>query len=182
MRTLGKVLLVLEAVLGFLAMLFGGLFMTFWGFVDQYASHYTYKVGFKHPGDDCGNNELAVDLTDGAPLECSSIGVPSYGTPKVDLPGFSDEQDDEVLQLSTQLGAGGFTAAEREQLQGKVDQIVASLPPERLPQRFWLWGWKLGTLGLMVLAPPAYLLFIWPRRGRGFRTQVRRSPRRGAHR
>ncbi|MFG1627021.1 hypothetical protein [Kribbella sp. NPDC049227] len=148
MRSLGKVLLVLLAVLGVLGLAFGGLMAALWGFADQYASHYDYKVGFKHPGDDCGNNELSVDVADGEPLGCG------FGGSAGELPGFSDEQNAEVVALARELGAGGFTDAERDQVQRRVDQIVASLPPERLPQHPWLWGWRLGVLGLLSLMVP----------------------------
>ncbi|TCC64564.1 hypothetical protein E0H73_09270 [Kribbella pittospori] len=148
MRVLGKVLLVLVAVVGVVGLAFGGFMAALWGFADQYAAHYDYKVGFKDPGDECGNNELSVDRADGAPLACG------YGGSSGKLPGFSDEQNAEVIALSRELGAGGFTDAERDQLQRRVDRIVASLPADRLPQHAWLWGWQLGVLGLLSLVVP----------------------------
>lgn len=149
MRSLGKVLLVMLACLVGLGLFAGGFVLAFWGFADQNAAHYDYKVGFKHPGDDCGNNELSVDLTDGEPLACGAVGINSEAY--VDLPGFADEQNDEILSLSRKLGADGFTSAERDQLQTRVDQLAVSLPADRRPQHPWLWGWKLGVLGLLAV-------------------------------
>ncbi|TCC64565.1 hypothetical protein E0H73_09275 [Kribbella pittospori] len=144
MRSLGKVLLVLVACLVELALFAGGAVLAFSGFADQNAARYDYKVGFKHPGDDCGNNELSVDVTTGDPLQCLSSGSGS-------LPGFSDEQQSEVVGLSKQLGEGGLTGAEQDQVQKRVDRIADSLPPDRRPQHPWLWGWKLGVLGLLAV-------------------------------
>ena len=154
MRVLGTVLQVVMIVVASVGLIGGGFGAALWGFSDQNAARYTYKVGFKHPGDDCGNHDLSVDLADGVPLKCGAPGVVPYDDPEVDLHGFDDEQNAEVLTLSKQLGAEGFTPAEREQLQNRVDQIVASLPPDRLPQHPWLWGWKIGVLGLLAMSVP----------------------------
>jgi len=184
MRSLGKVLLVLGCGLGLTGLFGGGLGVAFWGFADQYAAHYTYKVGFKHPGDDCGNNELAVDLSTGEPLGCAPHGFQSLSSVRVELPGFSDQQNEDVLTLSRQLGAGGFTSAEREQLQRKVDQLVASLPADRLPKHEWLWGWRLGVLGLLALSIPVVVVGRLIRRSNRHSPppRVQRRPRGGAHR
>ncbi|MGW6279817.1 hypothetical protein [Kribbella sp. NPDC055071] len=165
MRSVGKVLLYVVAALGLLAMALAGFMGALWGFADQYASHFTYTVGFKDPGDECGNNDLSVDKADGHPLTCG------FGVSVVKLPGFTDEQNDAVLKLSEQLGAGGFTPAERDQLQAEVSGIAASLPLDRRPHHPWLWGWKLGVLGLIGLAVP---VTIFRRVTRNTRTQRRR--------
>ncbi|GAB3936952.1 hypothetical protein GCM10029976_049300 [Kribbella albertanoniae] len=149
MRSVLKVVGILLAVIGLTAMAVGSFTAAFYGFVEQYAAHYDYVVGFKKPGDSCGNNNLSVSRVTGEPLGCGILGKPGK------LPGFTDEQNAEVIALSKELGADGFQPGEREQVQQRVDQIVASLPPERVPQHPWFWGWKVavaGVLGLLVVA------------------------------
>ncbi|GAB2677634.1 hypothetical protein [Kribbella swartbergensis] len=151
MRALAKVLLWIVGAVVLVGLFCGGLGLAFWGFADQHAARYTYKIGFKKAGDSCGNNDVSVDINTGVPLGC---GTQAYNEPNVDLPGFSSEQNDKVVSLSMQLGKDGFTDAERTQLQNEVDKIVASLPPERLPQHPWWWGWKMGVVGLLMMVTP----------------------------
>lgn len=158
MRSVVKVFGVLLAVIGVIGLALGSFMLVLYGFVEQYASHYTYVVGFKKPGDDCGNNKLTVSRVSGEPLQCGIVGSPGR------FPGFTEEQNEEVIALSKELGADGFQPGEREQVQQRVDQIVASLPPERLPHHPWLWGWKLGVVGLVGAAVVAGVVTIVRRR------------------
>ncbi len=158
MRSVAKVFGILLAVIAVIGLALGSLMLVLYGFVEQYASHYTYVVGFKKPGDDCGNNKLSVSRVTGEPLGCGILGVPGK------LPGFTDEQNAEVIALSKELGADGFQPGEREQVQQRVDQIVTSLPPDRLPQHPWLWGWKLGVTGLFGAAVVAGVVTVVVRR------------------
>jgi hypothetical protein len=174
MRTLGKMLLLIAAGLALVACFGGGITLAFWGFVSEYADSYTYTIGFKHPGDQCGNNELSFDVVDGAPLACG------YGGSRGQLPGFTEAQDGQVVQLAKDLGAGGISPAEEAEIQQLVDGMVAALPADRKPHHPWFWGWKVGVLGLMVAAPPTYVFFIRPRLNRINRPV--RPYRGGAHR
>jgi len=108
-----------------------------------------------------------VDVDNGDPLYCQRRGIPApFGESAVDLPGFDDQQNQQVLDLSKDLGADGFSDAGRTHLQDKVDQITASLPPGRRPyHRPFLWGGGLGVFGLVVMAVPVGLyacaLLVW---------------------
>ncbi|MFB6720413.1 hypothetical protein ACFCV3_09650 [Kribbella sp. NPDC056345] len=158
MRSVAKVFGILLAVIAVIGLALGSFMLVLYGFVEQYAAHYTYVVGFKKPGDGCGNNKLSVSRVTGEPLVCGVVGSPGR------LPGFTDEQNAEVIALSKELGADGFQPGEREQVQQRVDQIVASLPPDRLPQHPWLWGWKLGVIGLAGAAVVAGVVKVAVRR------------------
>jgi hypothetical protein len=114
MRTLGKFLLILLGVLALMAAFGGGITMAFLGFVSEYADNYTYKVGFKHPGDACGNNKVAFDVVGGAPLTCG------FGLHRK-LPGFTEAEDDELVKMAKQLGTDGIDAASAAVVHGLED-------------------------------------------------------------
>ncbi|MFF1816985.1 hypothetical protein ACFVWG_06800 [Kribbella sp. NPDC058245] len=160
MRWLGKFLLFLIGILAVMAWFGGGITLAFWGFVSQYADSYTYKVGFKHPGDQCGNNKVAFSVDSGAPLTCG------YGGSHQKLPGFTEEQDDHLVKSAEQLGADGIDTSDRAVIQQYVDSVVATIPLDQRPQHPWFYGWKMGVAGLIVAAPPTYYLFIRPRLNR----------------
>ncbi|WP_405064204.1 hypothetical protein OG474_21845 [Kribbella sp. NBC_01505] len=173
MRMLGKFLLLLVAVLAVMAWFGGGITMAFVGFVSEYADSYTYKVGFKHPGDECGNNKVAFNVTGGGQLTCG------FGGGRATLPGFTEAQSERLVQMAKELGADGLDASDRESIQGYVDRVVAAIPADQRPQHPWFYGWKVGVVGLIVAAPPTYVFFIRPRLKRPYRRA--RSYRGGAH-
>ena len=169
MRGLGNVQPTRRGVVVLLGLFLGGAAIMFWGFAGPGPGPQTYRVDFMHEGDGCvgDGDPIMVNVDDGEPLDCLPRSpLANYGTPAVDLPGFTDAENKEVLDLSENLGADGISDAERPQLQTKVDQITASLPPDLRPHHHpFLWGGQLVALGLVVMAVPfglyAYALFKW---------------------
>jgi hypothetical protein len=141
----------LLVALGCTALFVGGAATAFVGFADQNVANHIYKVGFKHAGDECGAESLVLSIEDGAPLVCGPIGMPLQRQ-KVDFPGFTDAQNDEVFTLASELGSGGLSAAEQRQIQDWVDRLAAAVAPADRPQRSGLWGARLGWLGIGMVA------------------------------
>ncbi|MFJ3102180.1 hypothetical protein [Streptomyces sp. NPDC086835] len=133
-----------------------GLSFVLVGLLEQRSAADMYEVAFQQVGDECrGGHELHLDIENGAPLDC----VPSYvigGSPRVDLPGFTEAQNDEVAALGGQLGSGGLTDAEQRLVQDRVDKIAATVPAADRPRpdsaTVWLadagvWGARRAWLG-----------------------------------
>ncbi|MGN9793093.1 hypothetical protein ACTMTU_18630 [Streptomyces sp. OZ13] len=133
-----------------------GLGFVLVGLLEQRSAGDMYQVAFQRVGNACrGGHELHLDIENGEPLDC----VPSYvigGSPRVDLPGFTDAQNDEVAALGGQLGSGGLSDAEQRQIQDRVDKIAATVPAADRPRpdsaTVWLadagvWGARRAWLG-----------------------------------
>lgn len=136
------------------------------GYAEMRGAKLTYQVAFvRGAGGDCdGAHGMYLRVTDGEPVFCQQ--APLKGG-DVDLPGFTDEQVAEVIQLANQLaaagpgtGAVGLSAADQRLIQDRVDAILATVPPaEREYGDKSVWGagriWTgvgmavLGVLGLL---------------------------------
>jgi hypothetical protein len=157
-----RVLLALIAGLGCVALLAMGFVLGLVGFAELYADNQTYKVGFKHAGDECGKRSLWLDLDDGSPLHCGA-GTP-INPPDVSLPGFTQKQNQLVASLAGELGSGGLTPAEQLEIQSQVDGFAASVPeaarPDHRsiwdPNRVWLGAamFLVGAIGLILMGRP----------------------------
>jgi hypothetical protein len=126
-----------------------GLVFVLMGLLEQRSDGDMYEVAFQHVGDECrGGHELHLDIENGAPLDC----VPSYvmgGSPRVELPGLTDAQNDEVAALGGQLGSGGLTDAEQRRIQDRVDALAATVPAgdRPRPDSATVWPAEAGVWG-----------------------------------
>src|SRR5690606_20709705 len=114
-----RILAAIVGVLALFALFVAGAGFILIGFADQNAADHVYVVKFARPGDDCGPEELALDVKDGHTLACT-VGIP-YEEPHVDLPGFTDEQNAAVQSLAAELGVGGLSEPEQRRIQAEVD-------------------------------------------------------------
>ncbi|TCC38442.1 hypothetical protein [Kribbella speibonae] len=138
------------------ALLLGGAALAVVGGAQLWMQHGVYQVGFKTSGDDCGIEDVELDVRSGEPLVCTSLPMPP-STYKATFEGFTDEQNENVFALATQLAQDdGLSKADQQKIQDLVDSYAASMPAERRPQhRFW-WGSNnliagLGAAGLGAL-------------------------------
>jgi len=152
--------------LGYLALFALGIPNAIAGFGDQGVANHTYRVELQHSHDDCHPQGLHLDLDNGQLLQCTPYGGPTYAT-RPDLPGFTGAQNDEILALSMKLGAGGLTVAEGHQIQDRIDQIVATVPPVH---HSWFWGARRGWLGVAMFIVGAAGLYLFDRTARPKRT------------
>ncbi|MER7011121.1 hypothetical protein ABT324_06820 [Saccharopolyspora sp. NPDC000359] len=130
------------------------------GIAEQRHADRAYVVGFV-PGAGCDDgHELYLRTRDGAVLDCVTAGL--LGSRRVNLPGFTEEQEEQVEELVEDLGGDGLSVAEQAEVQGLVDRLVAQLPPEqRLYGEYEVWGsgriWRgvrmalAGVIGLVVV-------------------------------
>jgi hypothetical protein len=159
-----RVLLAVIAVLGGLGLFVGGLMFALVGFADQRVADHVYVVAYKHSGDDCGPGRVTFDLEDGAPLGCSPVPLTEVN---VNLPGFSKAQNGDLESLAAELGAGGLSAAEQQQIQGLVDRYAAGVPAEERPypaeayiSLYGIWGARLGWLGVGMLGAAVAIAIV----------------------
>jgi hypothetical protein len=148
-----RVLLMILAVLGGVALFVGGTLFVLVGIAEQSDADGTYVVGFV-PGADCDDaHELYLRVEDGSVLRCLPAGS-SARLGRVTLPGFTDEQDEQLAALLTRLAPDGLPAAEQRELQLGVDALAAAVPPEARPYGDRaVWGAGRAWLGAgMVVA------------------------------
>lgn len=164
-----RILAAIVGVLALFALFVAGAGFILIGFADQNAADHVYVVKFARPGDDCGPEELALDVKDGHTLACT-VGIP-YEEPHVDLPGFTDEQNAAVQSLAAELGVGGLSEPEQRRIQAEVDRYAAAVPPEQRPypkeatlSLGWFWGERLGWLGVGMVAIPVIASIVVMRR------------------
>lgn len=138
------------------ALLLGGVVLAVIGGFDLRDEHGLYQVGFKTSGEGCGYEDVELEVESGKPLFCTTGPMPP-STYKASFEGFTDEQNENVFALATQLAQDdGLSKAEQQKIQDLVDSYAASMPAERRPQhRFW-WGTNnliagLGAAGLGAL-------------------------------
>ncbi|ACU75990.1 hypothetical protein Caci_7161 [Catenulispora acidiphila DSM 44928] len=131
------------------------------GILDQTAADRVYHVQFGHPGAGCDSkNTIGFDIDDGQALLCSAspntIGQ-THGY------GFSAAQNAEITDLATQLGTDGLSPADQQQVQQRVDQIVADLPHTRRPGHGALfWGARQAWISCgLVLGSLLSLVLLW---------------------
>lgn len=162
-----EVLVVVTALLGGLALFVGGFVFAIVGFADQRVADHVYVVAYKHSGDDCGPERLAFDVEDGAPLSCTAVPMLDVD---VDLPGFSETQNNDVESLAARLGSGGLSTADQQQIQSLVDRYAAGVPAEERPypsrafiELYGLWGARLGWLGVGMIGA-AVVIYVVMRR------------------
>ena len=99
-----------------------------------------------------------------------------------DLAGFTDAQNEQVVELSVKLSPDGLTAGERDQIQALVDKFVATVPSaERADRHPGLYGARLVWLGGGLLAIAALLYFFVIRTPRSARPVKPQPPPRGKH-
>ncbi|MEU4197774.1 hypothetical protein AB0E69_38165 [Kribbella sp. NPDC026611] len=148
MRLIGAVATVVLVV--------GGLALTGYGVLELWLQHGDYQVGFKHSGDGCGVQKVQLSLESGRPLFCTSLPTAPAGTTAA-FPGFTEEQNSDVIALAEQLADdGGLSADDQEQIQDQVDAYARSVAPEARPRHGFWWGTTnlaggLGALGLGAL-------------------------------
>ncbi|MFJ8669813.1 hypothetical protein [Streptomyces sp. NPDC093600] len=98
------------------------------GLLEERSAGNMYEVAFQRVGDECsGGHELHLDVESGEPMDC----LPHYfmgGSPRVDLPGFTDAQNKEVAELSGQLGSGGADGCRAEPHPGSGGQDLSRDP------------------------------------------------------
>lgn len=147
------------------------------GVLDQHGVDQAYVVGFKHPGDACGSDGADFDIGNGQPLSCVPSGEEGVIGRLVHLHGFTDAQDDQVGALAERLGAGGVSPGEQREIQGRVNRILASVPPaDRAGHGSEFWGISREVwLGLAMLAAGFLLVgsFFWVVFTRAARTNRR---------
>ncbi|WP_155058503.1 hypothetical protein [Streptomyces blattellae] len=144
-----RVFLASLAAVGGVGLAAAGLVFVPIGVLEQRSAGDMYEVAFQQVGDECsGGHELYLDIENGTPLDC----VPSYvigGSPRVDLPGFTEAQNDEVARLGRQLGSEGLTDAEQHRIQNRIDEIAAAIPDadRPLPDSATVWPADAGVWG-----------------------------------
>jgi hypothetical protein len=131
-----------------------GLVFVLDGIDEQRMSDHTYTITFGHPGDDCDNPEaVMVDADNGQPLFCAAQGN-GVGPPinqVVAVPGFSTAQNREITQMAESLGAHRLSVAAQHQIQDRMNQIAATLPPAGRPDHgAALWGTRRSWTGAGV--------------------------------
>jgi len=121
------------------------------GIAEEGTDDHVYDVVFVRDVEPCDENELYLSIEDGEALSC---GVGLSMATRVDLPGFTEAQNDEVGELADQLGIDGLTGAEQHQIQDRVDELLATVPRARRGDYHpGIWGARRAWLGLsMVLA------------------------------
>ncbi|HEX3788812.1 MAG TPA: hypothetical protein VHW44_13185 [Pseudonocardiaceae bacterium] len=161
---LTRVLILTAGVLCSIGLFIAGLAFVFTGIEEQHVGDTSYVITFGHPGTDCDNPEaVLVDVDNGQPLFCaaevSGVGSPINQT--VLVPGFTRAQDDEITQLAGSLGANGLSVAAQHQIQDRVNQIAATVPPADRPGHgAFLWGTRRAWIGgSMILV--GILGFYW---------------------
>jgi hypothetical protein len=122
MRVLFAVLLCLAGLASFAL----GFVMALEGFAEHRVVSNTYTVNFARAGDDCGVGRLELDIDDGSKLECMPSGVVPMESTWEGLPGFTDVQNDEVLELAA--------VDEQELVQARVDDFASHVPAEQRPK------------------------------------------------
>lgn len=144
-----RILLAMVLALGGIGLMATGLPFVLIGVLEQRSAGDMYEVAFQRVGQECsGGHELHLDVDSGTPLDC----VPSYflgGSPRVDLPGFTDAQNDEVAELGERLGGEGLTEAEQRRIQDRVDAFVAAVPDgdRPIPDSATVWPADAGVWG-----------------------------------
>ncbi len=111
-------------------------------------------VGFP-PGASCDDaHELYLRVEDGSVLRRMPAGASAW-LGRVTLPGFTDEQDEQLAELLTRLAPDGLPAAEQREIQQRVDELAAAVPPEARPygdRRVWGAGQAWPGAGMVVVA------------------------------
>ncbi|MGK5553314.1 hypothetical protein ACSNOI_17015 [Actinomadura kijaniata] len=133
------------------------------GIAEKRHADRAYVVGFV-PGDGCGDaHELYLHVDDGKPMDCVAPGMSGSG--RVRLPGFTTDQNDQVRTLAQRLGHDGLSAAEQREIQHRVDELAATVPPSKRPYgkqavsgagRIWL-GAGMALTGLLGLGATLWL-------------------------
>jgi hypothetical protein len=172
----------LLACLAMIAAFAGGWPLLIAGFGQQREADNIYTVDFRHDHDDCGASKLTIDLDTGRALQCVPLGVrPDDGG--ADLPGFTDAQNEQVIELAVKLSPDGLTAPERQQIQDLVDKFAATVPAAERGDRHsgLFWGARLAWMGvaLELVALLLYLFVIRTPRSARLPKPVR--PPRGKH-
>lgn len=170
MRRYGWVLALL-VLLAFVGLLMGGLWLTTTGIGNWVEAREAYDVTFTddEPGDECGDHGLIFDVDDGERLFCSHLpGGSRLGPPEPpqDFDGFSDEEFADVLLLSQDLGVGGLSSADQDQIRERIDQIVSTIPPaERAhPDGGKRAAWQmLGGIAMLAVVATPFVLLAWTR-------------------
>jgi hypothetical protein len=144
-------LLMFLALLGCAAMAAIGVPSVLVGIAEQRHADEAYVVGYV-PGAGCDDaHELYLRTEDGAVLDCVSAGI-SYGSGRVSLPGFTDEQNERVDTLTGQLGQDGLTVADQREIQHTVDELAAKVPPAARPYGdSSVWGTGRIWLGVALI-------------------------------
>jgi hypothetical protein len=162
-----RVLLVMLFALGCAGLFAGGVLFAVDGFAEQRSADRAYVVGFQTAGTECGTYGLHLNSGDGTPLTCVPVGVRPAPGQRAGLRGFSDAQYDEVMTLAARLGSGGLSATEQRQIQDRVDQFAAGVPPADRPfPDSGLWGARRGWLGvgMLVASVLGFVALRWPTR------------------
>lgn len=142
----------LVAVLGCAALFAIGGVSVLIGLAEQDHADEAYVVGYV-PGAGCDDaHELYLRTEDGAILDCVSAGI-SFGSGRISLPGFTDEQNARVGTLNDQLGQDGLSVADQREIQFTVDKLAAAVPPAARPYGDQsVWGAARAWLGGALIA------------------------------
>jgi hypothetical protein len=176
--------LYLLALIGCFGSAVGALPLLVAGYGEQREADNEYVVDYRRPHEHCGESQLTIDLDTGRPLYCEPMGIHPFDR-GADLAGFTDAQNEQVVELSVKLSPDGLTAGERDQIQALVDKFVATVPAaERADRHPGLYGARLVWLGGGLLAIAALLYFFvirTPRSARPVKPQPPPRPPRGKH-
>lgn len=133
------------------------------GVMEQNEAEHTYVVGFV-PGASCDDdNGLYLGTEDGVVWECAPSYYSGITGADVDLPGFTELQNQHIAGLASQLGQDGLTTAEQTEIQHNVNRIATGLPPEALPYGTdLLWGANRAWIGglMVACALACFVLFL----------------------
>lgn len=157
-----RFLLVFLGALGAVTLFAFGVPSVLVGIAEQRHIDEAYVVGFV-PDASCDDAyELYLRVEDGAILDCVQAGVGIVrSSGRVSLPGFTDAQNQLLQQLAAELGSDGLSAVEQRNIQQRVDEFAATVPPEHRPygelavsgaDRAWLGG------GMIVAAIVAVIV------------------------
>lgn len=135
-----------------MALIVGGLALGGVGAWNLYDEHTRYQVAFTHSGADCGAEAVAIDVQTGKALNCTRTAPFSPNDQTPTFPGFTAEQNANVLALAEQLaGDDGLSKAEQKKVQASVRSYASTAQHHG----FW-WGANnlvagLGAVGLGAL-------------------------------
>jgi hypothetical protein len=112
-----------------------------------------YEVTFARPGDECSRRALNLDTMTGDVLRCGLTPAPLTDDDREDaLPGFSGPQYEEVIALSTKLGADGLSATDQRAIQRRVYEIAGVPPLHEGPRPGWLLAGIAAAVALAAVA------------------------------
>lgn len=167
-----RLVLVMLLVLASVMLVPFGVISVLIGTAEQHHIDNAYVVGFV-PGAACDDDhELYLLVEDGELVDCVPAG--QFASGRINLPGFTDTQEDQVGGLVDTLGSDGLSSTDQREIQNLVDELAAAVPPEaRLyhdevvsgSDRVWL-GIGMTAIGILGVVGGFWMGKTWAQQHR----------------